>query len=93
MLFVRRMRVGCYPVFLFQLLFVQKIHQQVKARSDIKKIWIYSYENFSAKQPDKYFNELESGMETIRDNPLTLECVSQPIFPIYLLEISAIRES
>lgn len=47
-----------------------KIHQQVKARKDLKNIWLYTYENFGADQADKYFDELESGMETIRDNPL-----------------------
>ena len=46
-----------------------KIHQQVKARKDLKNIWLYSYENFGVDQADKYFDELESGMETIRDNP------------------------
>ena len=47
-----------------------KIHQQVKARKDLKNIWLYTYENFGADQADKYFDELESGMETIRDNTL-----------------------
>ena len=49
-----------------------KIHQQVKARKDLKNIWLYTYENFGADQADKYFDELESGMETIRDNPLDI---------------------
>lgn len=47
-----------------------KIHQQVKARNDLKNIWLYSYEKFGVDQADKYFDELESGMETIRGNPL-----------------------
>lgn len=47
-----------------------KIHQQVKARSDIKKIWKYSYDNFGVDQADKYFDELDSGMKTILENPL-----------------------
>ena len=42
-----------------------KIHQQVKARSDIKKIWKYSYDNFGVDQADKYFEELDSGMKKI----------------------------
>ena len=49
-----------------------KIHQQVKARKDLKNIWLYTYENFGVDQADKYFDELESGMETIRDNPLDI---------------------
>ena len=47
-----------------------KIHQQRKARRDLKDIWFYSYENFGVVQADKYFDELESAMETIKDNPL-----------------------
>ncbi|PCK09226.1 MAG: hypothetical protein COA42_05050 [Alteromonadaceae bacterium] len=47
-----------------------KIHPQVKARSDIKKIWLYSYKNFGVIQADKYFDELDAGMDTLRDNPL-----------------------
>jgi len=41
-----------------------KIHQQKKARVDIKKIWLYSYENFGVIQADKDFDELDSGMDT-----------------------------
>lgn len=47
-----------------------KIHQQVKARRDLINIWRYSYENFGVEQADKYFDELESAMNTIQDNPL-----------------------
>ncbi len=47
-----------------------KIHQQVRARKDLKNIWLYTYENFGVAQADRYFDELESGMDTIRDNPL-----------------------
>lgn len=47
-----------------------KIHQQVKARRDLKNIWLYSYENFGADQADKYFDDLESAMKTIRGNPM-----------------------
>ena len=46
-----------------------KIYKQVKAQSDLKNIWIYSYENFGVKQADKYYDELEIGMDTLRDNP------------------------
>ena len=47
-----------------------KIHQQAKARRDLINIWRYSYENFGVEQADKYFDELESAMKTIQDNPL-----------------------
>lgn len=47
-----------------------KIHLQVKARRDLKTIWLYSFENFGVDQADKYFDELESAMKTIQDNPL-----------------------
>ena len=46
-----------------------KTHQQVKARKNLKNIWLYTYENFGVDQAGKYFDELESGMENIRDNP------------------------
>ncbi|MEW8026698.1 MAG: type II toxin-antitoxin system RelE/ParE family toxin [Candidatus Thiodiazotropha sp.] len=49
---------------------MHKIHQQIKARRDLKNIWLYSYENFGIDQADKYFDDLESAMETIQDNPL-----------------------
>lgn len=47
-----------------------KIHQQVKARRDLKNIWLYSFKSFGVDQADKYFDDLESAMEIIRDNPL-----------------------
>lgn len=46
-----------------------EIYQQVKARSDIKNIWLYSYENFGVTQADKYLDELETGMDALRANP------------------------
>ena len=47
-----------------------RIHQQAKTRQDLKNIWLYTYENFGVDQAEKYFDELESGMETIRNSPL-----------------------
>ena len=47
-----------------------ELHLQVKAREDIKKIWIYSFQEHGEQQADKYYDELMLGMESIRDNPL-----------------------
>lgn len=46
-----------------------KLHQQAKAREDLKKIWLYSFENYGEKQADKYYDELITAMERLKDNP------------------------
>ena len=46
-----------------------KLRTRVKARRDLKDIWLYTYENFGLEQADTYFDQLESGMETIQTNP------------------------
>ncbi|MGR3179995.1 MAG: type II toxin-antitoxin system RelE/ParE family toxin [Candidatus Anammoxibacter sp.] len=48
---------------------MRKLYQQAKAREDLKKIWQYSYKNFGEKQADKYYDELITGMENLKDNP------------------------
>lgn len=48
---------------------MRKLHQQKKAQVDLKKIWLYSYENFGLQQAEKYYDELIIGMETIEENP------------------------
>lgn len=45
------------------------LHQQVKAKSDLKKIWRYSYKEHGEKQADKYYDELITGMGNIKENP------------------------
>ena len=45
------------------------LHQQVKARTDLKKIWQYTYQNHGEKQADKYYDELITGMKIIQENP------------------------
>ena len=45
-----------------------EIHKQVKARSDLKKIWRYSYKHHGEAQADKYLDELAAGMKTIQDH-------------------------
>ncbi|WP_022953678.1 type II toxin-antitoxin system RelE/ParE family toxin [Leucothrix mucor] len=37
------------------------------AKSDIKAIYIYSYQNFGRQQADKYFDALSEKMETLSD--------------------------
>lgn len=46
-----------------------QIHQQFKARSDLKKIWVDTYKEYGERQADKYYDELISGMATITENP------------------------
>lgn len=48
---------------------MRKLHQQVKAREDIKKIWNYSFKEHGEAQADKYFDELIVGMNSIQNNP------------------------
>jgi toxin ParE1/3/4 len=42
-----------------------------EAFSDLEKIWIYTCENFSIKQADKYYKLIISEMERISSNPLS----------------------
>jgi len=48
---------------------MRKLHQQVKAREDIKKIWSYSFKEHGEVQADKYYDELIIGMIAIQSNP------------------------
>lgn len=48
---------------------MRKLHQQAKAREDLKKIWLYSFREYGEKQADKYYDELIAGMESIEGNP------------------------
>jgi len=40
-----------------------------KAVEDLSKIWDYTFEVWSEKQADKYYNELISNCQEIADNP------------------------
>lgn len=40
-----------------------------KAVADLSKIWEYTFEVWSEKQADKYFDELISNCEEIAENP------------------------
>ncbi len=46
-----------------------KIHKQVLVKKDLKSIWLYSLKKWGEKQADKYFGELEAGIELISENP------------------------
>lgn len=48
---------------------MKKLHHQIKAKEDLKNIWLYSFKEHGEKQADKYFDELISGMKTIQNNP------------------------
>lgn len=39
-----------------------------KATEDIEKIWIYTYENWSINQADKYYNLIIAEIEFISEN-------------------------
>lgn len=45
------------------------IYKQVLAKKDLKNIWLYSQKNWGEIQADKYFNELETGIALIAENP------------------------
>ena len=45
------------------------IHKQLKARADLKKIWLYSYKEHGEVQADKYYDDLIIGIETIGEHP------------------------
>jgi len=48
---------------------MHKLYQQTKARTDLKKIWRYSYKKHGLQQADTYYDELIEGMESIQQNP------------------------
>lgn len=48
---------------------MRKFHHQVKAKKDLKNIWLYSFKEHGEKQADKYFDELITGMKAIQTNP------------------------
>ena len=39
-----------------------------KANQDIEKIWLYSYENWSLEQADRYYNLILDEIEFIAEN-------------------------
>jgi len=41
----------------------------VEAKSDIEKIWLYTFENWSLEQADRYFNLIMDEIEYIAENP------------------------
>lgn len=40
-----------------------------KAVNDLSKIWFYTFENWSEKQADKYYQSLINSFEEISENP------------------------
>ena len=41
----------------------------VEAKSDIEKIWLYTFENWSLEQADRYFELIMNEIEYIAENP------------------------
>lgn len=46
-----------------------KLHQQARAKQDLKDIWRYTYDKWGEAQADQYFEELENGLKTLVRNP------------------------
>lgn len=40
-----------------------------EAKNDLEKIWIYTYENYSIKQADKYYRLIVEELGFLGDNP------------------------
>jgi toxin ParE1/3/4 len=41
----------------------------VKAAEDLENIWLYTFENWSAEQADRYINLIFDEIEYVADNP------------------------
>lgn len=41
----------------------------VEAKNDIEKIWLFTFENWSLKQADRYFELIMDEVEYIAENP------------------------
>ena len=46
-----------------------KFHLTHKAVEDLNKIWNYTFEEWSEKQADKYYQMLLDNFQTLADNP------------------------
>ena len=46
-----------------------EIHKQVKAKKDLKNIWLYSFKKWGEKQADHYYDEMIKGIDLIADYP------------------------
>jgi len=41
----------------------------IEAKNDIEKIWLYTFENWSLEQADRYFDLIMDEIEYIAENP------------------------
>lgn len=41
----------------------------IEAKNDIEKIWLYTFENWSIEQADRYFDLIMDEIEYIAENP------------------------
>ena len=46
-----------------------EIHKQVKAKADLRGIWLYSYKKWGERQADHYYDEMIKGIDLIADYP------------------------
>ena len=41
----------------------------IEAKNDIEKIWLYTFENWSLEQADRFFDLIMNEMEYVAENP------------------------
>ena len=46
-----------------------EIHNQLRARKDLKGMWQYSFKKWGEKQADKYYDEIIKGINLIAIHP------------------------
>ncbi len=46
-----------------------RINKQAKAEQDLIDIWLYTFAEWGEIQADKYIDEIEAGLELIKENP------------------------
>ena len=46
-----------------------KVHKSTKAEEDLTGIWMYSLQEWSIEQADKYVDELNAGFARLETNP------------------------
>ena len=46
-----------------------RIYKTQVAETDLENIWLYTFEQWSEEQADKYYDELVEGINKLLDNP------------------------
>ena len=50
-----------------------KYHLTNKAVEDLNNIWLYTFDNWSEKQADSYYNDLVAAFQNIAEKPVSLD--------------------